>query len=230
MISRKRGFMRKHVLIALTLAALGSPLAGQSGGRGTFIAPMGEPFRGEDPIGMWFAATDSDHDGALTLVEMDADAARFFATLDVNHDGEIDPTEMERYENEVAPETHQLSVTAGGGFGGGNRFRGGGRGGRHGGGMHGAGMKNGGPGGRDSDGRGFGGRVTSLLGMPEPVAAADENFNRGVSLPEFRKAAAQRFLLLDANHDGKLSRDELVPFRQQRAPIPAAEQPMHEPD
>src|SRR3954468_19652800 len=60
---------------------------------GLFLSPMGEPFRSADPaadnVGAWFAQADADHDGALTLAEMQADAARFYATLDVNHDGEI---------------------------------------------------------------------------------------------------------------------------------------------
>lgn len=69
---------------------------------------MGEPFRPVDPaksgLGMWFGQTDASHDGALTAAEMQQDAARFFVTLDVRRDGEIDPEDVDRYENEIAPE------------------------------------------------------------------------------------------------------------------------------
>jgi hypothetical protein len=41
--------------------------------------------------------------------------------------------------------------------------------------------------------------------MPEPVAAADADFNRGVTREEFRQAAAARFQLLDKARQGKLS-------------------------
>src|SRR5262249_21769598 len=66
-----------------------------------FVSPMGKPFhadRGGDALAMWFAEADQNHDGYLTLDEMQADAARFFATLDTNHDGEIDPEETDHYE------------------------------------------------------------------------------------------------------------------------------------
>jgi Ca2+-binding EF-hand superfamily protein len=53
-----------------------------------------------------------------------------------------------------------------------------------------------------------------LLSIPEPVAAADTNLNRGVSSLEFEQAAAARFQRLDTNHDGKLTLDELEAQRQ----------------
>ena len=46
---------------------------------------------------------------------------------------------------------------------------------------------------------------TGLLNLPEPVVAADTNFNRGVSREEFRKAAMLRFQALDVNHQGRLT-------------------------
>ena len=249
--------MRSILLLPLLAVAIGCPAPVPArgadpqpeaqrpfrGGR-TFISPMGEPFRaderGDDLIGRWFAGADANHDGAIDLAEMEADAARFYATLDINHDGEIDPGEIERYETEIAPEIHQLG--AGGGFGGGGG-RSGGRGGGHGGrgggmGGHGGGMGGGrggfgGGGHRDGgdgaarEGRrgGFGGRAISLLDLPEPVTAADYNFNRGISAAEFKQAADQRFVALDANHDGRIQASELVPFRPQRPPTPAANVP-----
>jgi hypothetical protein len=152
-----------------------------------FISPMGEPFRpksrDDDTLANWFAQADKNHDGRLTLDEMQADAERFFATLDVTHDGEIDPDDITRYETVVAPE-----VTAGSSYGlfdasesGSPKFI---RGGTD---LH------------QGAGR-FG-----LLDLPEPVVSADSNFNRGVSVTEFRQAAAQRFLALDLDHHGYLT-------------------------
>lgn len=197
---------------------------GMARGR-VFISPMGEPFRraegpgpGEgrgDLIDRWFAEADTDHDGILTVPEFERDAARFFATLDTDHDGEIAPPEIIRYETEIAPEiqmAHRLGIGGGGGFRGGGGGGGrGGWGGRRGGG--GGGHGGGGYGGGGGGGRRFGGGGPSLglLDIPEPVASADFDLNRGVSADEFRRAAGQRFLLLDRDHDGRIARAELNP-------------------
>ena len=53
-----------------------------------------------------------------------------------------------------------------------------------------------------------------LLQIPEPVMAADSNFNRGVSAAEFQNAATARFQLLDFNHRGRLTLAELQSVRQ----------------
>ena len=45
----------------------------------------------------------------------------------------------------------------------------------------------------------------SLLNIPEPVAAADGDFNRAISLNEFRQAALARFQLLDSGGRGSLT-------------------------
>jgi hypothetical protein len=44
-----------------------------------------------------------------------------------------------------------------------------------------------------------------LLDMPQPVAAADSNFDRSITAAEFRNAATYRFQLLDSNGSGKLT-------------------------
>lgn len=54
----------------------------------------------------------------------------------------------------------------------------------------------------------------SLLQIPEPVISADANFNRGVSLDEFRQAAVSRFQLLDTTHSGRLTLPQLQGIRQ----------------
>ncbi|MES2120964.1 MAG: hypothetical protein V4513_10365 [Pseudomonadota bacterium] len=53
-----------------------------------------------------------------------------------------------------------------------------------------------------------------LLQIPEPVMAADRNFNRGVSTEEFRQAAISRFQLLDHSRSGRLTLDQLQGVRR----------------
>jgi len=170
----------------------------------TFISPMGEPFRtqaGEKaPEDVWFERADANDDGKVTRAEFTADAGRFFRTLDTDHDGKISAQEIQHYEDEVAPET----------LGGGDSSR------------------------RnhvtratrlaadednvtstyltppDSYSAGnIGAARFSYLDLPEPVAAADTNFDRIVSPREYLDAVNLRFDALDANHDGALTRDEL---------------------
>ena len=213
----------------LTIVAGALLLAGGAQGR-TFISPMGEPFRdrvdGKTPDEVWFAGADKDGDGRITRAEFLADAGRFFRTLDVNHDNEIGPEEIDRYEDEVAPEVRTdgfegdlPSGSGHGGRGGGGHRHGGGGGGHRGGG--GGGDGGAGEGGEGSSGEdhpgpteptGLGAARFGYLDLPEPVIAADTDFNRGVSTKEFADAAYQRFNLLDANHDGVLTRDELPHF------------------
>jgi len=145
--------------------------AAESHRRPLFISPMGEPFRNRtgDALADWFNQADRNHDGRLTLEEMQQDAERFFAALDVNHDGEIDPDEITRYETQIAPR-NRASL--------------------------------------------------GLLNISEPVTTADANFNRGISLQEFRTAAEKRFAALDLDHRGSLSLDALERIR----PAPATRQ------
>ena len=138
---------------------------------------MGEPFRptarDDDTLADWFRQADRNHDGQLTLDEMQQDAERFFAVLDANHDGEIDPDEISRYEEVIAPEI-QIGTRMGMGA-------------------------------TERDDEHLGAARFGLLDLPEPVVSADYNFNRGVSLAEFRQAAAQRFVALDIEHQGRLT-------------------------
>lgn len=177
-----------------------------------FVSPMGEPFRpknrDDDTLADWFYQADRNHDGLLTSDEMVADAERFFRKLDTNHDGQIDPDELANYEYEIAPEIQVNSRT--------KRLPGQpaaairpsdsddwaiddghsreGRNGRY-----------------DADSSlGIGGALQgaaryALLNIPEPVAAADADFNRAITLAEFRQAAVERFALLDRAHQGRLT-------------------------
>jgi hypothetical protein len=194
-----------------------------------FISPMGEPFRptgrDDDALADWFRQADRNHDGQLTIEEMQQDAERFFTALDMNHDGEIDPDEITHYENVVAPE-----VTSGASFGmmeaGMPRERDSGHRGHHG--HHGGS-------GRilfrsvDTDQHQGAGRF-GLLDLPEPVVSADSDFNRGVSLAEFRQAAAQRFLALDLDHHGYLALAGLEVIRPGPPAAPKAPPRPKDPD
>jgi len=192
-----------------------------------FISPMGEPYRpsGRDDDGLadWFQRADANHDGRLTLEEMQKDADRFFATLDVNHDGEIDPEEITRYEEVVAPEIQSghLSVAAFGGDGDDANSR-------HASGRHGRNGPSFGDS-RDNDPHQGAGRY-GLLDLPEPVISADTDFNRGVSRTEFEQAAGQRFLALDVDHRGYLTLAGLEATRPAPPAAPKAPPRPKEPD
>ena len=174
-----------------------------------FISPMGEPFRArsatDDTLARWFAQADRNHDGALTPDEMVADAERFFATLDSDHNGEIDPDELAHYEYEIAPDIQVMSKT------------------RRTPGVAAAKPERSKHHRRSGDeiddaalaiGGGLqGGARYGLLNIPEPVAAADTDFDRGISLAEFRQAAVARFALLDTSHSGRLTLAQLEALR-----------------
>lgn len=167
---------------------------------GPFLSPMGEPFRSnqaaDDNVGAWFAAADRDGDGALTLAELNDDAARFFVRLDSDRDGELEMVEIARYENEIAPEVQvglQMRASGVGDWGGDRRRR------------------------VPVYDRGVDGAARfSFLKIPHPVMAADADMNRGVSREEFAQAANERFASLDKDRDGRLVRAELPPLPQPR--------------
>lgn len=179
-----------------------------------FIAPTGEPFRAPAaapaPVTAWFAGADADHDGRLTEAEMVADADRFFARLDLDHDGEIAPDELAYYENKIAPEIRLYQST---GWPGAERS-----------------------GKRERREReraeqaaarrpdryegALGAGRYAWLNIPEPVAAADADMNRGVSRDEFRAAAASRFRRLDTAGAKVLTLATLPQVPGQAAPCP----------
>lgn len=185
------------MVLALCIAC---PAAAQQAGDLLFISPMGEPFLGSKdapPDLAWFDGADADHDGKLSLAEMRADAARFYKTLDTDGSGEIDPAEIERYETRIAREI-ALREGAGGGPGGDAT-------------LNGPDSLSDMPEGQVHYVGQGGAALFNYFGLPEPVASADANFNRGVSGQEFLRAAEQRFQMLDTNHDGSVARGELPP-------------------
>jgi len=170
-----------------------------------FISPIGEPFRTKDdadqPLRRWFDQADRDHDGRMTLAEMLLDADRFFATLDKDASGEILPDELMAYELNVAPEIRLY------------QFRGEPRGAPGGNAPPPSADKPAKSGGKrpmppDYGGAAGAGRY-SFLNVPNPVASADRNFDRAISLREYRAAAAERFRDLDKNSRGYLTLADL---------------------
>ena len=168
-----------------------------------FISPMGEPFRsqapGDDTMANWFAQADRDRSGHLTAEEMNQDAERFFGLLDTDKDGEILPEELRIYEWDLASEIQVNSQW--------RRARG-----------EPADKQNDSRSSRRRDNaydlQGLQGAARyGLLNMPQPVAAADWDFNRSITRAEFRRAASERFQLLDSKRDGQLSFADLQALR-----------------
>ena len=205
------------VVFAATLALAGDPAGEQVKVIGRpwapFISPMGEPFRArtadEQPIVRWFQQADRNGDGILTADEMRADAARYFAILDADHDGEIDPDELRVYEQDIATEVQVNSrwkrpredVPASAPAEAPKRPE------HH---------SRRGPGGFGDNGiDGYqmyglqGAARYGLLNIPEPVAGADADFDRSITLDEFERAAARRFQILDTKQAGRLALQDL---------------------
>jgi Ca2+-binding EF-hand superfamily protein len=194
-------------LVPLLLATAEAPIRVVGHAWAPFISPMGEPFRAraksDDTLALWFHQADRNRDGMLTPDEMQADADRFFAKLDRDHNGEIEPEELVAYEWEVAPEIQVNSkrkrlpgqpaeqAKAGDDMGFGDEEPGRQRRAKF-----------------MEDGLEGGARY-ALLNLPEPVAAADADFNRAITLAEFRRASQERFQLLDRTRAGRLTLPEL---------------------
>ena len=209
--------MRDIVLLALALAtpafaAPPPPVPCGYHGEQLFVSPMGEPFRAPDgappPVGAWFAGADANHDGRLTLAEMAADADRFFTTLDLDGDGEIAPAELANYENKIAPEIRLYQSR---GFPGSGDPAGSKREQRE--------RRQ-----RSKNGTDYGGELGAgqfaWLNIPEPVAAADLDMNRGVSRAEFRSAAIARFRRIDTANASALTLATLPPLPPRGIPCP----------
>jgi Ca2+-binding EF-hand superfamily protein len=172
-----------------------------------FLSPAGEPFRADAgkpyPVSAWFAQADADHDGKLTREEFRADFARFFKVLDENHDGVIDGVELQRYEQQIAPEVLPRLAQVQGGYPG----------------------ERGGPGekrlaeaprakgGEELDGA----PAYSLFNVSEPVASADADFDGKITLEEFLRTADRRFDQLDKDKVGYLTLDRLPQTPEQIA-------------
>ena len=164
-----------------------------------FLSPAGEPFHADAgkpyPVSAWFAQADADHDGKLNRDEFRADFARFFKVLDENHDGVIDGVELQRYEQQIAPEVLPRLAQVQGGYPG----------------------ERGAPGDKRlaAPPRARGGQqldgapAYSLFNVSEPVASADADFDGKITLEEFQRTADRRFDQLDKDKNGYLTLDTL---------------------
>ena len=197
--------------LVLALAAADPAITVTGHAWAPFISPMGEPFRArsaqDNTLERWFSQADLDHDRILTVDEMQRDAARFFAVLDSDGDREIDPDELVHYEWEVAPDIQVMARTRrqpGEAAAAPRPFK-----------EDRAELKRRSE--QDSAALGINGLQGAarygLLNMPQPVAAADADFNRGISAVEFQQAAWTRFHLLDSDRSGRLTLTELETIR-----------------
>ena len=190
-----------------------------------FISPFGQPFRAKDgapyPVVDWFKQADKNADGKLDHAEFLADAAFFFDELDVNKDGVLGPLEVQRYERRIAPEILGFRVKTSQNEG--QRLAGlyGGRlwlaqGGPAGQGVMGALPPDAGP--DPSEGPKIphsidesrnGASPFSFFDQPEPVTAADMEFNGYIKKKNFLKLAGVHFQSLDPKERGYLVLAEL---------------------
>ena len=193
------------VLIA-GLAVTGAAHA-QSGGyvgigltQNVFFSPSGQPFRSAAnqpyPVAAWVAQADTDKDGKISHDEFLADAIAFYDKLDVNHDNYINSPENTRYESQVAPEIQRIDprikqptqrTQAPDPDMGVNQDPTGGR----------------------YRKQIIGATQYGLIDEPQPVRAADANFDFRVSKDEWINATNQRFTILDRNEDGFITADEM---------------------
>ena len=197
--------MRRPTLIAVaTIFCLASAPAWASK---VYMSLMGEPFwindAGEAPFDQWWKLADEDGDGAISRREFRTDAEAFFASLDTTGDKIIDADEMAAYEQSAPGRTR----AAGGGAQQPSSSR--------------PRPKSSAPIGEGQVALVTSGNVPSATrihpgggpidfsSVPQPVAMADRNLDRRVTLDEFIETAGRRFANYDVDQDGRLTRKEL---------------------
>lgn len=229
--------MNPRLLILAACAGLcacaGAPAEETAVPRGrinVFISPMGEPFHGGAdaayPIDVWFNRVDANHDGVLTEEEFEADAVTFFKTLDLNHDGVLEGAEISAYEQNIAPEilpriarlTEKDIPPLPSTDPDENRRR------------QAQEAQEQAASGQETRPQAplmAGAAVFSVTHEPEPVAAADADFDGKVTLAEWNAAARRRFEMLDLDHDGRITRAELPKTPAQKLADKAARKARH---
>jgi hypothetical protein len=185
-----------------------------------FISPFGQPFRAKTgapyPVVDWFKQADKNTDGKVDKTEFLADAAFFFDALDVNKDGVLSPMEVRRYERGIAPEIlgYMVPVADLGqrvpGLHGGRLWRA--QGGPAGQGVMGALPPDAERDPSDAqkvphslDESRNGAAPFSFFDQPEPVTAADLDFNGIIKKKNFLKLAGVHFQSLDRKDQGYLT-------------------------
>lgn len=192
-------------MAALTLVlCAASPALARRNVANIFFSPSGEPFHGGDKddyaVALWFAKADADHDGVLSKAEFRADASRFFDRVDLNHDGRIDAAEVTNYETRIAPDVLARSFDTSDVVGssgprdiqphGDTRL-----------GTTTSQVQEG----QNRQGAGF----FSFLDEPEPITAADIDFNNRITRDEWLAATNRRFGRLDPQGTGAVKLSDL---------------------
>ncbi|MEA1651968.1 hypothetical protein UAJ10_23515 [Nitrospirillum sp. BR 11164] len=153
----------------------------------------------------WFNRVDTNQDGKLSREEFQAEADAVFAHYDLNGDGALNVTELEKVR-----QADRMALMGHGGSRGGPE---GGPDGAPGAGPEGAPPDGAPPGGAPpSGGRGpggMGGGMGGGRGGVDPIMAADTNLDFRVTRDEFRAYARALFEVIDANHDGQLTIEEI---------------------
>ena len=196
MVYSRRGF--GWGVAALAMLGAGGTRAATFDWPNVFISPCGQPFRakaGEPyPVAAWFRQADKNGDGKLDRDEFVADAEAFFKQLDQNGDGVLDSNEVANYEHNIAPEVLGLTVSAlTPGLGRPRLWL----------------AQDMGPSGPtdndyDTDPPPMGAAPYELEEIPEPIAAADVDFDGVIRKPAFLALADRRFSTLDKDGAGFL--------------------------
>jgi len=173
-----------------------------------FISPAGKPFRARDgapyPVAAWFAEADANHDGKLDRAEFVADAEAFFKLLDRSKDGVLDNFDVQFYEHRVAPEILGYRVQVGAAAPPRPRLWLA---------QSPSGMDEAPSSDEDSssskpktlDESKTGAAPYSFFQEPEPITAADFQFNGYITKANFLKLADMHFATLDTHGEGFLT-------------------------
>lgn len=183
---------------ALPLASCGKPRAVYLAGPPSTLS--GEPLV-DDPeascaqaVGAWFGRADTNKDGVLDLAEARADALRFFKAVDADGNAYLTPAELTDYRAKVYPAQYRGALSTppppskpAPKTPGGSELP-------------------------DPERR----RFLMTPATADPVMAADQNLDFRVTEDEFVAKMAERGGRLDADHDGKVGRDEVLGSCQSR--------------
>ena len=206
-LRRARRLLALGLALAVIAGADGCSLrrrhhaADQAASAGKLYSPNGERLNG-GPLGRptcaaaltaWFERADANHDGVIDRDEFLADARRQFAVMDLDKDGIVTPSELAQYrapyETDAAPAAGAPGPAPASDQSSERQRR---RDGDH-------------PGGSNL-------AVTEGSGdeRPDPVMAADVGFRNQVSLQDFIAYAGRQFAALDAAHQGRLAKADVL--------------------
>lgn len=171
---------------AILFSPNGEPLSG---------GPLGHP-KCEVAIGGWFERTDANHDGAIDRAEFLTDAKNQFARMDQHQNGYLTSLDLSEFRAPYEPQVPQAASAEGD-----DRPQSGEAGRRH-------------PRDHDKDhddsGRTVSSRGAGVDTRADPVMSADKTLSFKVTLADFIDHAGEVFASLDAHHDGRLDRAEVL--------------------